>query len=353
MPPLAGETLHSILAVGDTGRTTLFPRLIEGQISVALGMASEHDRDPAETVVLLGDNFYWSGLTREDLVDRLQRNLALPYCPFLSLEGPRSPALASECSDPGGEAIRIFAVLGNHDLGSAQSEMLQREVIPEFVSNWKMAGGLAEGVELGQGISLILFESELLLAKQLDLAELTSAVARSKGPWRIVAAHRPIGMGERGAPPRGGFPVQVLEAIRAANEPVHLYIAGHEHNMQLLMGQPGGPFLTAIAGSGSRASTPLGPPLPTTRFGARRLGFLRIDLLREEGAPGEERLVVSFFASPRFPILAWGAPELLERWSVGRRGDVRDELPGSAHHVAASISETKPPIALRIEDAGL
>ncbi len=326
-PPLQGEVLHSILAVGDTGRTTVFPRFSEGQVSVALGMAHEHEREPAHSLLLLGDNFYWQGLTQGNLVDRLQRNIALPYCPFLALKGPRSAELASHCEAPGRHPVRIFAVLGNHDLGSQESVTLQREVVPEFVSNWQMAHGLVETVELGHGISLILFESELLLTQQLDVAELSSAIAASKGPWRIVAAHRPLGMGERGAPAAGGFPAIVLEAIRAAGRPVHLYLAGHEHNLQLLSGDPGGPHLIAIGGAGSRASTPLAPPLPATRFGAQRLGFMRIDLLRTRDPSQEERLVLSFFASPRFPVLAWGAPERLGRWSVGLGGEVREEGP--------------------------
>jgi hypothetical protein len=287
-------------------------------------MAAEHERSAVGTVVLLGDNFYWEGLRQDNLVRRLQRNVALPYCPFIQLSGPRSSELREQCSDPGGQEIGLFAVLGNHDLGSPDGARLQREAVPQFVSNWSMSEGLARTVELGHGISLILFESERMLTQQLDLSALTAAVRESQGPWRIVAAHRPLGMGERGAPPVGGFPVQVLEAIRAAGRPVQLYLAGHEHNMQLLQGETGGPALVAVAGSGSRASTELGPPLPLTRFAAQRLGFLRIDLQRL--SPREERVVLSFFASPRFPVLAWGPPELVARWSVGVAGDVREEL---------------------------
>lgn len=324
-PPPSGDTLYSLLAVGDAGRVTWLPRLFEGQMAVAHGMTAEHARDAVSAVVMLGDNFYWHGLTNENLVERLNRNVALPYCAFVQLGGSRSDALRESCSSPGGDAVRLFALLGNHDLESPDSERLQREVVPEFVSNWKMSRGMVEAVELGHGISLVLFESELMLGRDLALDELTRAIAEAPGPWRIVASHRPIGMGERGESPEsaGGFPLLVQAAIRAAQQPVHLYLAGHEHNLQLLEGEGGAPALIAIVGSGSRASTPLGPTLPSTRFGAERLGFARVDLTREGGRG--ERLVLSFFASPRLPLLAYGAPELLARWSVSLSGEVREE----------------------------
>ena len=36
-----------------------------------------------------------------------------------------------------------LAVLGNHDLGRAESPLLQREEIPRYLPNWRMIAGVA------------------------------------------------------------------------------------------------------------------------------------------------------------------------------------------------------------------
>jgi hypothetical protein len=52
------------------------------------------------------------------------------------------------------------------------------------------------------------------------------------------------------------------------------------------------------------------------------LGFARVDLIRDSG---RERLMVSFFASPRWRSWLGAAPEVLERWSVTVGGDLLTE----------------------------
>ncbi|MCZ6782202.1 MAG: hypothetical protein O7G30_02740, partial [Proteobacteria bacterium] len=144
----------SILAVGDTGKPHPWPAFLRsGQMRVARGMNAEDVRSPAGTLLLLGDNFYPEGLTEPELVARLRENLATPYCRFLELAGPRSAALADLCpeSAAAGER-RILAVLGNHDIVAESSAALQRDAIPEFVSNWRLLDGCAGSVELGHGV---------------------------------------------------------------------------------------------------------------------------------------------------------------------------------------------------------
>jgi hypothetical protein len=332
------DALVSLLATGDVGRTSPASLLLEGQLAVARGMTSQARKHPVDGLVLLGDNFYWYGLERHDLVDRVRDNQALPYCHFSELEGSRSKELFPVCGDRGLAASvtraranpqRIFAVFGNHDLHAPESVELQRTAIPEFISNWTMARGGVEVFEFDPGVSLILFESEIHLLESSFASELESAIERSRGPWRIIAAHRPICMGERGDPVVGGYPDEIQQIIGRTGKPVHAFLSGHEHSLQLFASESQSPALHAIAGSGARFLPLIGPELPNREYAAAQLGFVRIDLLAADRAGSsrrEERLRVSLFSTPSLPWIAWRAPRLEAQWSTTLDGNVRNEL---------------------------
>jgi hypothetical protein len=52
------------------------------------------------------------------------------------------------------------------------------------------------------------------------------------------------------------------------------------------------------------------------------IGFARVDLA---GHGDDQRLVVSLFGMPRYPIVFWAQPELLSRWSIRRDGTLLRE----------------------------
>lgn len=319
----------SLLATGDTGRTSPLPDLFEGQRVVARAMTAEAKRIPVSGIVLLGDNFYWHGLDRAHLVERLKQNLVRPYCHFLALDGPRSNEIREACPLPGSarDPVPLFAVLGNHDLETPESVSLERETIPEFLPGWKMSRGLAEAVEIGPGISLVLFESEIAIDdREAIAAALQDAIAKAEGPWIILATHRPIATDDLGNPPRGGYPEFVSDAIAGSGRAVQLVLAGHHHNLQVFeVGSPT-PSLQIGIGSGSRALPPLARNHPQARFGAIELGFARIDLV---GEGDDERLAVSVFQTGRWPGLAWLQPTRLRaRFDVDRQGRVIDRSIG-------------------------
>jgi len=326
------ETGWSLLATGDTGRTSmlrgLFEGLFEGQLSVAQAMTQEAQRNPVDGLALLGDNFYWHGLDRDHLVPRIRTNLVGPYCYFLDLSGARSSEVEDACGiDASARApVDLYAVLGNHDLERPESVELQREAIPDFLPRWRMSKSLAQVFEVAPGISLILFESELAIDDKAAIqSALREAVSEARGPWRILVTHRPVATDDEGFPPVGGYPGFVREALAESEKSVQLVMAGHHHSLQIFEIGPPTPSLHIGIGSGSRATPPLARNHPDARFGTIELGFARVDLVRHDDA--EERLSVRLFQAPRWPWLAYlKSYELIAHFEVDRFGQV-SELP--------------------------
>ena len=73
-------------------------------------------------------------------------------------------------------------------------------------------------------------------------------------------------------------PVSPLEHFSLADAPVHLYLAGHRHNLQVIEGREPGPALHVIAGSGSNIR-PVRIGYANRRFASERTGFVRVDLV--------------------------------------------------------------------------
>lgn len=324
-PPLAQDPAAprvSLFATGDTGRRHRpLASWFEGQLAVAHAMAEEDRRSPVDALVLLGDNFYPHGLVRGEVVERVRENLALPYCRFVELAGPRSREVASHC--PAEVASRnvvpLIAVPGNHDLESPESLDLQCHAVPEFISNWNMLCDFVATFELDGGLSVIVYDSAHAGWEQ-HADRLAEAIGNAKGPWRILMSHHPLGVDREDRP----APAKVVpEAIRAAGVAVHAHLAGHNHNLQVFADGAQVPPLRIVVGSGARARPPITAPHPDRDYGEARLGFARVDVVDDDAHP---QLRVSLFATPWLPILSWGDPELVARWSVDLEGRVRNEI---------------------------
>lgn len=314
---------YSIIAVGDTGRTHRFAQFLGGQVAVSEAMTAEAQENPVNALIFLGDNFYWNGLDRENLVSRVRENLVAPYCYFLRLDGPRSSEVEEACPIPETDRapVPIFAVLGNHDLILPDSPQLEREAVPLFVPEWRMSSGLTQVFELADGISLILFESELAINDQPRISRaIEEAIREAQGPWRILAMHRPIATNDDGEKILGGYPGYVRRGIESAGLPVQLILAGHHHSLQVFETTEPTPALHIGAGSGSKASGPLAKNHPDVRFSRMRLGFARIDLI---GHGEEERLSVTLTETTDWPILSLlDPPQRVARFEVNQQGRV-------------------------------
>ena len=326
-PPPAGEVVRSFFALGDTGVPSLWPALVSRQRAVAEGLAAEDRRDPVDAVVLLGDNFYDEGLTPEGLVAQLRENLVGPYCRFLVLDGPRAGEVEGACGVPRAErrAIPFLAVLGNHDYKTPESPRLQVDTVPLFARNWRVSGALAETVPLGDGVDLVLVDSERLVNGGGDAAAVGAALAAAPGPFRVIAAHHPMALADGQERDPAGPEMRYREALQRvlaeAGVPAQLFLAGHAHSLQVLTMAPPAPPLHVVSGAGGRPK-PVRFESAERRFGLEATGFARVDLVRRDGA---DRLVVSLLRTGSRPFLAHAPPRLVARWSVDAAGAVRDE----------------------------
>ncbi len=306
----------SLLAVGDTGKPAESLSLLDPERAVAAAMAREDERSPIDAIVLLGDNFYPEGLEKGEVKERLRANVVGPFCRFIELTPRGAGSLRDAC--PAAEALHpvpLFAVLGNHDYGEPESPELQRRLVPEYVAGWHVPEGRAEVRELRGGVSLILLDTNRLARDDEDEGA-ARAIARSRGPWRVVAAHHPM-------VPAGGsrdlrFERRMRRLLERAGVPIHLYLAGHEHNLQAFVGARG-VALQLVAGGGSDVRE-LGEGDPSRRFGSASLGFARVDVVRGR----EPRLIAALLEVPAPPLPA--RARAAARFSVAPDGAVR-ELP--------------------------
>ena len=270
-------------------------------------MAQEQRRLPAAALLLLGDNFYSEGLLANEAVKRIRENVVTPFCSFVAPDGPRWAEVADACEVPVADRtpIPIIAVLGNHDHNTADSPNLQRTLVHQFVSNWDMPPEIATVREMGHGVSLIVIDSEAL-DRGDDPAPLSNALLASKGPWRIVVGHHPVGLADV------GFRKALETAVLATGVRPQLLLAGHEHNLQIAIADSPFPALTAIAGSGSRVRGERYGVLGS-QFVAAEAGFARIDL---DGDGPAQRLVVSLIETPGSGIDFRSPTRVVGCWAV-------------------------------------
>jgi len=315
-PDPAGRVLLSIFALGDTGDPPRrLGRFLQQQMRVARALGAEAQRRPADALVLLGDNFYPDGLRAGEIESRVRANLVEPYCSFLDLSAPLSARVAAPCSEPA-RPIPLYAVLGNHDLDTAESAELQHEMVPDYVANWHLWLD-PQVVELPEGVSLVLYDPSRL-AERGDFEPLVAAVRAARGPWRILVSHYPF---------TGRMPSLAAErALERAGVPVQLQLSGHEHSLQL--GVLEGPLrmLEVVSGAGSDLRLPR-RHLEGLRFAARQPGFARVDLVER---PDGRRLVASLVAIREFSWQLWLPTRVVARWSVDARGHAVAEPPSGA-----------------------
>jgi len=317
-PGEARSTRTSLLAVGDTGAVWgPLPGLFEGQLAVGAAMQRDHESDPVDALVLLGDNFYPSGLRAHELEPRIVQNVVRPYCGFVDPSTAIADLVSRLCGGGRRPVPRLIAIIGNHDILSPESVALQREAVPRFIRNWDMPDQDGPVVrELPGGLSLVLLFSEGPWDDAATRA-LARALDEARGPWRVIVGHRP---------PITGHPQlkqMVASASRESGQLVHAYLAGHVHGLVAIRGSvaDSAPVLTVIAGSGSHAK--LQEETEYRIEGAEilreALGFVRLDVTGPMTSP---RLRITLSQARPSAALAVFGTTTLARYEIELDGAV-------------------------------
>jgi hypothetical protein len=308
----------SLFAVGDTGSPWgIAPQLFSGQLAVGRAMQREHARAPIDAFILLGDNFYPKGLLVDELLTRVVKNIARPYCAFIDPSPQLATLLGNDCSYVGQRPPDIFAVAGNHDFDSPGSQRLQLNEIPRLVRNWDMPVENAPAIrDLAGGLSLIFLNSGYPWGDP-ETRALRDALRRARGPWRIVVGHRP---------PIAGHPQLSRMVTRASDQSdrvVHAYLAGHVHVLGALRGVLPAPALTVIAGSGSHARRQDATEyrIEEADLIVEELGFVRVDLMPPTKA-APERLRITLLETQKSAVLALLGNTTRARYEISLEGDV-------------------------------
>ncbi len=315
----------SLLAVGDTGADPNNATDYARALAVGNAMADEDQERPVDALLLLGDNFYPNGLKRRELIDRVRSNVVRQFCHFVAGDAKRYREVADACMLPLARRhpIPIYALLGNHDYDSPESPELQRSTLPQLVSNWQMARGAAEVSEVLDRVSLVLVDSEALLESG-SIAPLVAALRAARGPWRVLASHRPMAMvrNRDDSTPNPGYAALLERAIAEADVNVQLVLSGHEHWLAVLEMDEPNPPLHVISGAGSDLRKRRDSE-PNTRAEFKSLGYVRLDWV---GPARGGRMLVSLYRVPRYAWLrAFGRRRLAARWSVDVEGEIRRE----------------------------
>ena len=229
-----------VLAFGDFGDGS------KKQKEVAAAMADYHKGLPFDFGITLGDNFYEKGVK--------------------GLNDPRWKSWWSDLYDP--LQIKFFAVLGNHDYGFRQSP--QAEIAyTEYSRSWKMP---ARYYQFGAGpadffaLDTVKFDAE-------QAAWLKRSLAASSQLWKIVYGHHPIFSHGH----HGDSEELIRDLLPILLGKAHIYLAGHDHDMQHL--KPEGNLHFIVAGCGAHIR-PIKPG-PRSLFAHSALGFAVIEATKD------------------------------------------------------------------------
>jgi len=246
-------------------------------------MKARIDAVGADFVVLLGDNFYPNGVG--------------------SVSDPQWQSAYEQVY--GGWHLPVYAVLGNHDYGGhgAGTDPTRAAVEVAYTAlstTWKMPAQVYR-LDAGPARLVFLDTNNLKMTEADTLGQglaLGSWLAGAPG-WKIVVGHHPYRSngphGNAGTwdgladdPPTSGNGVWFRSFFQGAVAGrADLYLAGHDHSLQVL-DTPGasGPLL-AVVGGGGQTLTGL-PGTNPTRFQASSLGFAEV-------AYDEHRLTLTLF----------------------------------------------------------
>lgn len=239
------------------------------QQRVADGMGTCRARDGADAVLGTGDNFYPAGVT--STTDAQWRAKFEEMYPVSSLPVP------------------FFQTLGNHDYGGDPDAEVRYtgSRTDHGTTRWHLpARYWSERFEAMGGhvsVRVVGLDTQILTgtdaaARNRELAWLDSTLAAATETWIIVTGHHPVYSNGR-----HGITIGMQRHVQPILEKrgVALYLAGHDHDLQVLESVRGVSYVVSGGGGGSRSVR----WTENTRFAATNLGFVWL-------AAGEKEMVV-------------------------------------------------------------
>lgn len=254
------KTKLRLIALGDAGVEATRGSQVQQTLSAIKGIPD------VDGILLLGDNVYECGVQGNE-----DPNWKNDIAPLLSLGKPVFPVLGNH--DWGRRAI--------HDCGFSRPEAeIAKSGQPGF-ENWIFPD--ANYVIRTPVAELILYDSTPIaeaLQDQLQrpLCALQTALSVERVvPWRIVVAHHPLF--SCGAHGNQQETLNVRQTVEPLLKGVDLYVAGHDHNLEVRAEQTSSPvYLVSGAGARTRPSNNCPQGLSFKIVG----GFAVLDITAEE-----------------------------------------------------------------------
>lgn len=243
---IPGVFYLEFLAVGDTGTGG------DGQEIVADSMRDFMLQNPAQFVLLLGDNFYDDGVE--------------------SISDPEFQTTFEEMYDPVVLNIPFYVVMGNHDhWGNVQaqlqySDISERWTIPGLYYNFSLESEI-QGEILVEFFAIDTTPINDQGNTTVQMEWLEQALSASTARWKVVFGHHTIySNGKHGNNAAMQELVEPLLQIYG----VDAYICGHDHDLQVLEPVGGVHYLVSGAGSSPRQTR----CKDNTLYASSLLGFM-------------------------------------------------------------------------------
>ncbi len=308
-PPASDASLlQRIILFGDAGESRLSP--LQPSLQMALDLASQ---SPAKTTVLaLGDNIYYRGYP---VLEEGEQSYDEDQLEDIS-------HLNAQLMVAKGSGAQLVMLPGNHDWYAGQTDDQARH-IADFAAQHKVAVSLRPWQENGDplpeilhlnGVSILFVDSQWVI--QDPDAHLASASATIEkllatvpaGNVLVMGAHHPIetmgpharfytsraykliiaAMGliwendqDVDTPKYKRYIEAVNRLLAAYNRPA-IYVAGHDHNLQLFGGkQQPSPQYRIVSGAANTSKVTGVGDNENTLFAVSREGFMALELHQE------------------------------------------------------------------------
>lgn len=248
IPPAITDRRYTyFMAIGDWGTGS------PAQQHVAKLMDAKAGRDSLHFVLLLGDNFYSSGVT--------------------SVHDPQWQKKFETIYDLPALQVPFFASLGNHDYKKNANPNAQVQYAQQRQTKWQMPARYYTFTRaLGADATIQFWALDTEALNRVDLLGkaqvewLEAELAKSTATWKVVFGHHPVfSNGEHGdTPAMQKYIRPLLEKYR-----VDFYLCGHDHDRQFLQPVAGVNYI--VSGTAAKSRNTLWAN--NTIFAATDLGF--------------------------------------------------------------------------------